>query len=147
MEAITAVNETCATMETYATLLKQETTAIREMRMAEVTRLGDTKEALAKKLERQLMVLRHNKAVVTALGEAVMERLKTLWNVLNAAAEENMTALKRAEASTKRVIDLVVDVTKQQRQQSAIVGYGRPTNRYPTGRAPAALSVAYNNTL
>ena len=50
MEAITAVNETCATMETYAALLKEETAAVREMRMADVTRLGDTKEALAKNL-------------------------------------------------------------------------------------------------
>jgi hypothetical protein len=40
-----------------------------------------------------------------------------------------------------------VDVTKQKQQQGAISGYGRPSARYPTGRAPQPMSVAVNTTL
>src|SRR3954447_22684520 len=138
MDATSAVIETCETMETYTALMERETESARAMRLEEVTRLGDTKSALGKKLDHQIMVLRHNKAVVAQLDAALRQRLTQLWERLDAAAEANMAALKNAEAATRRVIDIVVDVTKQ-KQQHAISGYGRPSARYPTGRAPQSL--------
>jgi hypothetical protein len=147
MDATSAVIETCETMETYTALMERETESARAMRLEEVTRLGDTKSALGKKLDHQIMVLRHNKAVVAQLDAALRQRLTQLWERLDAAAEANMAALKNAEAATRRVIDIVVDVTKQKQQQHAISGYGRPSARYPTGRAPQSLSVAVNTTL
>jgi hypothetical protein len=147
MDATTAVIETCETMESYTALMERETEAASAMRLEEVTRLGDAKTALGKKLDHQILVLRHNKAVIAQLDAELRQRLGSLWEHLNVAAEANMTALKRAEAATRRVIDIVVDVTKQQRQQHAIVGYGRPSARYPTGRAPQSMSVAVNTML
>jgi hypothetical protein len=147
MDATTAVIQTCETMESYTALMERETEAASAMRLEEVTRLGETKTALGKKLDHQIMVLRHNKAVIAQLDAELRQRLGHLWERLDAAAEANMTALKRAEAATRRVIDIVVDVTKQKQQQHAIVGYGRPSARYPTGRAPQSMSVAVNTTL
>jgi hypothetical protein len=147
MDATTAVIETCETMESYTALMERETQAASAMRLEEVTRLGDAKTALGKKLDHQIMVLRHNKAVVAQLDAELRQRLGMLWERLGAAAEANMNALKRAEAATRRVIDIVVDVTKQKQQQGAISGYGRPSARYPTGRAPQSMSVAVNTVL
>jgi hypothetical protein len=147
MDATTAVIQTCETMESYTALMERETEAASAMRLEEVTRLGDAKTALGKKLDHQILVLRHNKAVIAQLDAELRQRLGRLWEHLNVAAEANMTALKRAEAATRRVIDIVVDVTKQKQQQHAIVGYGRPSARYPTGRAPQSMSVAVNTTL
>ena len=147
MDATTAVIQTCETMESYTALMERETEAASAMRLEEVTRLGDAKTALGKKLDHQIMVLRHNKAVIAQLDAELRQRLGRLWEHLSVAAEANMTALKRAEAATRRVIDIVVDVTKQKQQQHAISGYGRPSARYPTGRAPQPLSVAVNTTL
>jgi hypothetical protein len=147
MDATTAVIETCETMESYTALMERETEAARAMRLEEVTRLGDTKTALGKRLDHQILVLRHNKAVIAQLDAALRQRLGQLWECLDAAAEANLAALKNAEAATRRVIDIVVDVTKQKQQQQAISGYGRPGARYPTGRAPQSLSVAVNTTL
>ena len=147
MDATTAVIETCETMESYTALMERETQAASAMRLEEVTRLGDAKTALGKKLDHQIMVLRHNKAVVAQLDAELRQRLGMLWERLDAAAEANMNALKRAEAATRRVIDIVVDVTKHKQQQGAISGYGRPSARYPTGRAPQSMSVAVNTIL
>ena len=147
MDATTAVIQTCETMESYTALMERETEAARAMRLEEVTRLGEAKTALGKKLDHQIMVLRHNKAVIAQQDAELRQRLGMLWERLDAAAEANMSALKRAEAATRRVIDIVVDVTKQKQQQHAIVGYGRPSARYPTGRAPQSMSVAVNTTL
>jgi hypothetical protein len=147
MDATTAVIETCETMESYTALMERETQAASAMRLEEVTRLGDAKTTLGKKLDHQIMVLRHNKAVVAQLDAELRQRLGMLWERLGAAAEANMNALKRAEAATRRVIDIVVDVTKQKQQQGAISGYGRPSARYPTGRAPQSMSVAVNTVL
>jgi hypothetical protein len=147
MDATTAVIQTCETMESYTALMERETEAASAMRLEEVTRLGDAKTALGKKLDHQILVLRHNKAVIAQLDAELRQRLGRLWEHLNVAAEANMTALKRAEAATRRVIDIVVDVTKQKQQQGAISGYGRPSARYPTGRAPQSMSVAVNTTL
>ena len=147
MDATTAVIETCETMETYIALMERETEAASAMRLEEVTRLGDTKTALGRKLDHQILVLRHNKAVIAQQEPELRQRLGSLWEHLNGAAEANMTALKRAEAATRRVIDIVVDVTKQKQQQGAISGYGRPSARYPTGRPPQPMSVAVNTTL
>jgi hypothetical protein len=147
MDATTAVIQTCETMESYTALMERETEAASAMRLEEVTRLGETKTALGKKLDHQIMVLRHNKAVIAQLDAELRQRLGRLWERLSVAAEANMAALKRAEAATRRVIDIVVDVTKQKRQQGAISGYGRPSARYPTGLAPQPLSVAVNTTL
>jgi hypothetical protein len=58
MDATSAVIETCETMETYTALMERETESARAMRLEEVTRLGDTKSALGKKLDHQIMVLR-----------------------------------------------------------------------------------------
>jgi hypothetical protein len=147
MDATTAVIETCETMEKYTALMERETEAAGAMRLEEITRLGDAKTVLGKKLDHQIMVLRHNKAVIAQLDAELRQRLGMLWERLSAAAEANMNALQRAEAATRRVIDIVVDVTKQKQQQHAIVGYGRPSARYPTGRAPQSMSVAVNTTL
>jgi hypothetical protein len=147
MDATTAVIETCETMESYTELMERETEAASAMRLEEVTRLGETKTVLGKKLDHQIMVLRHNKAVIAQLDAELRQRLGRLWERLSVAAEANMAALKRAEAATRRVIDIVVDVTKQKQQQGAISGYGRPSARYPTGRAPQSMSVAVNTTL
>ena len=147
MDATTAVIETCETMEKYTALMERETEAAGAMRLEEITRLGDAKTVLGKKLDHQILVLRHNKAVIAQLDAELRQRLGMLWDRLNAAAEANITALKRAEAATRRVIDIVVDVTTPQRQQGAISGYGRPSARYPTGRAPQPMSVAVNTTL
>jgi hypothetical protein len=148
MDATTAVIQTCETMESYTALMERETEAASAMRLEEVTRLGETKTVLGKKLDHQIMVLRHNKAVIAQLDAELRQRLGSLWERLSVAAEANITALKRAEAATRRVIDIVVDVTKQkQQQQHAITGYGRPSARYPTGRAPQSMSVAVNTTL
>ena len=126
MDATTAVIETCETMEKYTALMERETEAAGAMRLEDVTRIGDAKTALGKKLDHQIMVLRHNKAVIAQLDAELRQRLGRLWERLDAAAEANLTALKRAEAATRRVIDIVVDVTKQKQQQGAISGYGRP---------------------
>jgi hypothetical protein len=147
MDATTAVIQTCETMESYTALMERETEAASAMRLEEVTRLGDAKTALGKKLDHQILVLRHNKAVIAQLAAELRQRLGRLWEHLSVAAEANMTALKRAEAATRRVIDIVVDVTKQKQQQHAITGYGRPSTRYPTGRAPQSMSVAVNTML
>ena len=147
MEAATAVGQTCETMEAYAALLERETEAVKASRLEEVAGLGDAKTSLAGRLDHQLKVLRHNKAVVAGVDLALRQRLESLWNRLNAIAEANLAALKTAEEATKRVIDMVVDVTKQNRQQHSVAGYGKPSARYPTGRAPQALSVAVNTTL
>ena len=147
MDATTAVIETCQTMEAFTALMERETEAAGAMRLEEITRLGDAKTVLGKKLDHQIMVLRHNKAVIAQLDAELRQRLGMLWERLNAAAEANLTALKRAEAATRRVIDIVVDVTKQKQQQGAISGYGRPSARYPTGRPPQPMSVAVNTTL
>src|SRR3954451_17540642 len=111
MDATTAVIQTCETMETYTALMERETESARAMRLEEVTRLGDTKTALGKKLDHQIMVLRHNKEVVAKLEAALRQRLRAPWERLDASAEANMVALKNAEAATRRVIDIVVDVT------------------------------------
>ena len=147
MDATTAVIETCETMEAFTALMERETEAAGAMRLEDVTRMGDAKTALGKKLDHQILVLRHNKAVIAQLDAELRQRLGGLWERLDAAAEANLSALKRAEAATRRVIDIVVDVTKQKQQQGAISGYGRPSARYPTGRAPQAMSVAVNTTL
>jgi hypothetical protein len=83
--------------------MERETEAANAMRLEEVTRLGDTKTALGKKLDHQIMVLRHNKAVIAQLDAELRQRLGRLWERLDAAAEANITALKRAEAATRRV--------------------------------------------
>jgi hypothetical protein len=147
MDANTAVIETCQTMEAFTALMERETEAAGAMRLEDVTRIGDAKTALGKKLDHQILVLRHNKAVIAQLPAELRQRLGSLWERLDAAAEANLSALKRAEAATRRVIDIVVDVTKQKQQQGAISGYGRPSARYPTGRAPQPMSVAVNTTL
>ncbi|GEO42454.1 hypothetical protein SAE02_66020 [Skermanella aerolata] len=147
MDATTAVIETCQTMEAFTALMERETEAAGAMRLEDVTRIGDAKTALGKKLDHQILVLRHNKAVIAQLPAELRQRLGSLWERLDAAAEANLSALKRAEAATRRVIDIVVDVTKQKQQQGAISGYGRPSARYPTGRAPQPMSVAVNTTL
>ncbi|MGF7210963.1 hypothetical protein GGE65_005575 [Skermanella aerolata] len=147
MDATTAVVETCQTMEAFTALMERETEAAGAMRLEDVTRIGDAKTALGKKLDHQILVLRHNKAVIAQLPAELRQRLGSLWERLDAAAEANLSALKRAEAATRRVIDIVVDVTKQKQQQGAISGYGRPSARYPTGRAPQPMSVAVNTTL
>src|SRR4051812_43261382 len=147
MDATTAVIETCETMEKYTALMERETEAAGALRLEEITRLGDAKTVLGKKLDHQIMVLRHNKAVIAQLDAELRQRLGMLWERLNAAAEANLTALKRAEAATRRVIDIVVDVTKQKQQQGAISGYGRPPPRSPPARAPQSRWGAVNATL
>ena len=89
MDATTAVIETCETMESYTALMERETEAASAMRLEEVTRLGDTKTALGKKLDHQIMVLRHNKAVIAQLDAELRQRLGHLWERLDAAAEAN----------------------------------------------------------
>ncbi|EWY37184.1 hypothetical protein N825_21595 [Skermanella stibiiresistens SB22] len=147
MDATTAVNETCETMESYTALLERETEAVRASKLEEVAKLGDAKTSLSRKLDHQIMVLRHNKPIIAALDAALRRRLEQLWVRLSAAAEANLKALRNAEMATKQVIDMVVDVTKQTRAEHCVVGYGRPSARYPTGRPPQALSVAVNTTL
>ena len=75
MDATTAVIETCETMEKYTALMERETEAANAMRLEEVTRLGDTKTALGKKLDHQIMVYELT-PLQASLEEAYMELTK-----------------------------------------------------------------------
>ena len=74
MDATTAVIETCETMEKYTALMERETEAAGAMRLEDVTRIGDAKTALGKKLDHQILVLRHNKAVIAQLPAELRQK-------------------------------------------------------------------------
>lgn len=146
-----AVAKTLETMKDYAALLEGETASVRGGRTAEVKAVGERKEKLANQLEVLLSGLRGDRARFAEHVRArpgLREDMQALWQRLSAAAAENAEALQQAIGTTRKVVDLVVEVarrTQQVRNGYAAAGYGRKGR---SGHAPAGgLSVALDTSL
>lgn len=146
-----AVAKALETMTDYADLLESETASVREARTEEVKALGDRKEKLANQLDVLLSGLRGDRARFADHVRArpgLKQDMETRWKRLTMAASENAEALSAAIGTTRKVVDLVVEVARRSQQARngyAAAGYGR---KGQSGYAAAnGLSVTLDTSL
>ena len=144
------LTETCSTIDSFSQLLEQETAAAKALDLDQVKPICDRKTELGRRLDQLLTVLRQNKQALAALTDEqpdLKDLLVEKWNHFTELTVDNMKALKQAEDKTRRVLDLVVNITRQQQQQQAVAGYGRPNRHGVMSKTPSSLSVAVNTCL
>ena len=102
-----------ALIDDFGTLLTKETEALRKSDFKLVDMMQEDKRAYAKKYHALITHLSANKDSVIKLDISLREKLIRARTTLTVILNDNLRALEIAKASTRRLVDRILDVARK----------------------------------
>jgi flagellar biosynthesis/type III secretory pathway chaperone len=134
-------------------LLERETEGLRDLDQAEYERFISEKSALSMQYEQLVLELRERAEDLQNLPDEDKDELRDLQGRFQEAAQRNMTALKAAQSTNQRMIDVIVRAVKSKAEDN-VTTYNRNGRANggsianTTGKkAKNTLSISLNETL
>jgi len=127
-------------------VLVKENTALRKHNVQQVREITPQKEDLAKLYQRQLLAFHKDPKLIAQMDEGRRSALKTMGERLSELMRDNASLLRANIESINRLVKIVVDTVKEQKQETASAyGANGAIGAYEGNRRDSAL--AYSKEL
>jgi len=133
--------------ERLAELLHKENNALRERRADEAVQYLDEKNELARIYESRVKGLPNNPDIMDEIPSELRERLRQIGEKVNLLVEENGRLLKITIDANRRVVELVAEAVKTQKQGTGIYSANGLADGGKRSSAPQNMAISVNQTL
>jgi hypothetical protein len=118
MDARTVIMHFVESMTQLMALMRQEIDLVRAKQYDQVERIQRHKTKLTRTFETHQSAIQQNLSMIEVLDETERSELRQLYQAFRDTLSENMLALKAAQDTTQRVVDMIVAGVRKSRGMS-----------------------------